>query len=84
MADEDDVTQVLGLEQRGDVGGVEVEVDVGADQVGAVAAAGQRRGVDLVADGPQPAGDLLVAPPPVAPAVDEDVDRHRVRARARP
>ncbi len=32
--------------------------------------------MDLVALGPQPAGDALVAPAAVAPAVDEDEGRH--------
>ena len=64
--------QILPFEQVDDVGDVGVEVDVVAEQVRAVADAGQRGGVDLVTAGLQQVGH----PPPAPAAVPGAVDQH--------
>ncbi len=77
VAGEDRVAEVLVVEHVDDVGDVRVEVDVGAQQVGPLTQAGQRRAVNLVALPPQDPGDLLVAPAAVAAPVDEDIRGHQ-------
>ena len=67
MADEHDVVEVLVEEDVGDVGDVRLEVDVGRQQVRALAQAGERRRVHVVAlrragAGPDPGSTTRRAP----------------------
>ena len=53
VPDEDHVVQVFEVQHGDDVADVQVEVDVGAQQVRPLAETGERRRVDLVARGAQ-------------------------------
>jgi len=75
MAHDDAVGHVLVVEQRRDVLDVRVEVDRRRQQVGAVGQTGERWRVHVVTSGPEPSGDLLIAPAAVATAVDENEGR---------
>ena len=76
MAHEDHVAQVLVVEQLDDVADVVVEVDRRVQEVGALGQARERRGVDLMAGGAEPASHLLVTPPAVPATVHEYERRH--------
>ncbi|GAA1844885.1 hypothetical protein GCM10009836_25480 [Pseudonocardia ailaonensis] len=69
VSDEDDVGEVVVEDGGGDVLDVGAQVDVGAEQVRRVAVAGQGRGQDAVAVGPEqwddPLPGLAVVPRPV-------------------
>ena len=76
VPDEDHVAQILVVQHGDDVVDVQVEVDVGAQQVRPFTQAGQGRRVHLVPRRPQEPGDPLVAPAAVPTAVHQDVRRH--------
>ena len=85
MHDETDVAQILPFDQVDDVGDVGVEDDVLAQQMLAVAIAGERRRVDLVALGLQEVRHPPPAPATMPGAVNEHEGlacaglRHRLR-----
>lgn len=81
VTDQDRVVQVLVLQHGNDVVDVTVEIDVGSEQVGPLAEARQRGGVDLVPFGSQDAGQRLEAPPAVPTAVNQN-DRPAIWPRA--
>jgi hypothetical protein len=62
MPDQGDVTQILELQHVHDVLNVSVEIDLWPAKVSALAKAGQRRCVNLVAGLPQARRHLLPAP----------------------
>ncbi|KAK0347484.1 hypothetical protein LTR94_002338 [Friedmanniomyces endolithicus] len=76
VPDQDDILQPLERHQRHDVLDMRVEVDVGVQQMGALAKARQRRAMDLMPRRAQPPGDLLIAPAAMPPAMYQHECRH--------
>jgi hypothetical protein len=72
VADEQGALEVFVFEQVQHVGGVQFEVDVRAEQVVALAQAGEGGGVDQLAARAQIGGDAAPKPAAGPCAVDED------------
>ena len=83
MRDEADILQVFPVHQIDDVGDVGVEDDVLAEQMRAVAIAGERRRIDLVAVPFENVGAAPPAPAAMPGAVNEHESLARVRLRHR-
>jgi hypothetical protein len=73
MADQDDVVEFLCVDRMDDVGDVGVEIDRRADQMGAIAQAGQGQREDLVAVASEACGQAAPAPGAVNGAGDETI-----------
>ena len=78
VPDQDHVVEILVVEHRHDVADVQIEVDVGTQQVGPLPEPAQRRRVHLVAGRSQEPRHPLVAPATVSTTVHEYVGRHRL------